>query len=97
DVRVVAATNANLEELVQKKRFREDLYYRLNELEVRVPPLRDRPEDVGAIAPAIVRALGQRHNRPTPLSRAARTALAESEWPGNVRQLENTLQRGWAV
>src|SRR6185369_1188616 len=97
DVRVVAATNANLEDLVQKKRFREDLYYRLNVLEVRVPPLRDRPEDVGPIADAIVRSLGKAHDRPIPLSRAARTALAESEWPGNVRQLENAVQRGWAV
>src|SRR4029078_3119789 len=97
DVRVVAATNANLEELAQKKRFREDLYYRLNVLEVRVPPLRERPEDVGAIADAIVKSLGKAHDRPIPLSRAARTALAESEWPGNVRQLENAVQRGWAV
>jgi DNA-binding NtrC family response regulator len=97
DVRVVAATNADLPELVQQKRFREDLYYRLNVLEVRVPPLRDRPEDIAPIAERIVRALGESHGRVIPLSRAARLALAESEWPGNVRQLENAIQRGWAV
>ena len=97
DVRVVAATNADLEELVRGKRFREDLYYRLNVLEVRVPPLRERPEDIAPIAEAIVRALGKAHDRPIPLSRAARMALGESAWPGNVRQLENVVQRGWAV
>jgi DNA-binding NtrC family response regulator len=97
DVRLVAATNAQLEERVREKKFREDLYYRLNVLEVRVPPLRERREDIGPIAEAIVRALGKTHDRPLPISRAARVALAESEWPGNVRQLENALQRGWAV
>jgi DNA-binding NtrC family response regulator len=97
DVRVVTATNASLEELVQKKRFREDLFYRLNVLEVRVPPLRDRREDIGPIAEAIVEGLGKAHERPLPLSRAAQVALAEAEWPGNVRQLENALARGWAV
>ena len=97
DVRVVAATNADLPERVAERRFREDLYYRLNVLEVRVPPLRDRPEDIAPIAEAFVKAHGEAHGRPIPLSRAARLALAESEWPGNVRQLENAVQRGWAV
>jgi len=97
DVRVVAATNADLPERVAQKLFREDLYYRLNVLEVRVPPLRARLEDVAPIAERFVRALGEAHDRPVPLSRAARLSLGEGEWPGNVRQLENVLQRGWAV
>jgi Nif-specific regulatory protein len=97
DVRIVAATNADLEERVRAKTFREDLYYRLNVLSVHVPPLRDRKDDVGPIADTIVRALGETHGRPIPLSNAARLALRESEWPGNVRQLENALARGWAV
>jgi Nif-specific regulatory protein len=97
DVRVVAATNADLPERVAERRFREDLYYRLNVLEVRVPPLRERPEDIAPIAEHLVRALGESHDRVIPLSRAARLALGESEWPGNVRQLENAVQRGWAV
>jgi Nif-specific regulatory protein len=97
DVRVVAATNADLPELCAARRFREDLYYRLNVLEVRVPPLRERPEDVAPIAEAIAAALGKAHDRAVPLSRAAKIALAESEWPGNVRQLENVLARGWAT
>jgi Nif-specific regulatory protein len=97
DVRVVAATNRNLEEEVAGKRFREDLYYRLNVLEVRVPSLRERPEDVAPIADALVEGLGAREGRPIPLSRAAKCALGEVEWPGNVRQLENALCRGWAT
>jgi Nif-specific regulatory protein len=97
DVRVVAATNADLPERVAERRFREDLYYRLNVLEVRVPPLRDRPEDIAPIAEGFVVAHAETHGRPIPLSRAARLALSESEWPGNVRQLENAVQRGWAV
>jgi Nif-specific regulatory protein len=97
DARVVAATNASLEELVRAKRFREDLYYRLAVLEVRVPPLRDRPEDVGPIAERAVHALGAEHGRPVPLARAALVALEEAEWPGNVRELENVVARGWAT
>jgi Nif-specific regulatory protein len=97
DVRIVAATNADLDERVRAKTFREDLYYRLNVLSVHVPALRERAEDVAPIADAIVRALGESHGRPIMLSRSARVALTESDWPGNVRQLENVLQRGWAV
>lgn len=97
DVRVVAATNADLPARVRDRSFREDLYYRLNVLEVRVPPLRERREDIGAIADAIVRGLGRAHGASIELSRAARIALAEAPWPGNVRELENALSRGWAV
>jgi len=102
DVRVVAATNRDLPDLVGAKAFREDLYYRLNVLEVRVPPLRARPEDVPALAEAILAGLGRTttaafEGAPVALSRAARAALTEAEWPGNVRQLENVLARGWAT
>ncbi|HEV8324871.1 MAG TPA: sigma-54 dependent transcriptional regulator, partial [Myxococcota bacterium] len=97
DARVVAATNRDLEHVVREKRFREDLFYRLNVLEVTVPPLRARPEDVGPIADAVAAALGAQHGRAIPLARAARLALAAAEWPGNVRQLENVLARGWAT
>jgi Nif-specific regulatory protein len=97
DVRVIAATNADLEERVAEKVFREDLFYRLNVLQVQLPPLRERREDIEAIAESIVRAIGEQHARAVPLSGAARVAIAETEWPGNVRQLENALQRGWAT
>ncbi|MBK8251775.1 MAG: sigma-54-dependent Fis family transcriptional regulator [Polyangiaceae bacterium] len=97
DVRIVAATNADLQTKVREKVFREDLYFRLNVLQVRVPPLRDRREDIGAIADAIVAALGRVHSAEITLSHSAKIALAEGAWPGNVRELENALARGWAV
>jgi len=100
DCRVVAATNADLPELCAQKRFREDLYYRLNVLEIHAPPLRERPEDIGEIADALVQHLvqhpGDAGSR-RPLSRSARAALTNAEWPGNIRQLSNMLSRGWAV
>jgi Nif-specific regulatory protein len=96
-VRIVAATNADLAERVRERRFREDLYWRLNVLPIRVPPLRERPEDVGPIAAHLVRRIGETSGRPVALSRAARLALRDAEWPGNVRQLENVLARAWAT
>jgi Nif-specific regulatory protein len=97
DVRVVAATNAELPALVRDRRFREDLFYRLSVLELHVPALRERREDIGPIAEQIARVTGEAHGRVLPLSRLARLALVEAEWPGNVRQLENAVQRGWAT
>ncbi len=96
DVRLVAATHVDLERAVVERRFREDLYYRLAVLEIVVPPLRERPEDVAPIASALLARMGERaEDRLTP-SREALRALEASEWPGNVRQLENALARGWA-
>jgi DNA-binding NtrC family response regulator len=94
---VIAATNANLEDLVAAKRFREDLYYRVNVLSVRAPALRQRPEDIGLIADAIAAAADREGGRRIALSRAARVGLEDAEWPGNVRQLENLLRRAWAT
>lgn len=95
DVRVFAATNADLETAVQSRRFREDLYYRLDVFRLRVPALRERPEDVPRIAEQIAREAAV-EGAPLGLSRAARMALANSEWPGNVRQLSAAVQRGIA-
>ena len=96
DVRIVAATNADLNERVASKRFREDLFYRLSALELHVPSLAERREDVAPIADAVARRISSSHAREIPLTRAGKLALAEAEWPGNVRQLENVVQRGWA-
>jgi Nif-specific regulatory protein len=97
DVRIVCATNANLEEAIREKRFREDLYYRINVLEIVLPPLRERREDVPAIADAVALRLGDDAALRLPLSRAASRALSDAEWPGNIRQLENVVARGWAT
>jgi Nif-specific regulatory protein len=90
DVRVVAATNVDLLEAVRARRFREDLYYRLDVLKVRAPSLRERPEDVGPLADRFAAGAG------LALSAAARAALRHMEWPGNVRQLSAAVQRGAA-
>jgi two-component system NtrC family response regulator len=92
DVRVVAATNRNLEEEVRAGRFRQDLYFRLSVLPIRVPPLRERMEDL----PLLVEALLQRistGSRPKRLSAAALKRLLAHDWPGNVRELRNVLER----
>ncbi|MFO0556614.1 MAG: sigma-54-dependent Fis family transcriptional regulator [Polyangiales bacterium] len=96
DVRLIAATNADLQEMVRAKRFREDLYYRLEVFTIRVPSLRERPEDVSAICDFVLAELSRSMGRTLALTWAARASLVRSEWPGNVRQLASTLQRAAA-
>jgi transcriptional regulator with PAS, ATPase and Fis domain len=91
DVRVVAATNRRLESLVELGQFREDLYYRLSAVQVRVPPLREHPEDIVDLAFAHLRVPGA--SGPTRISSEAMEALMLYEWPGNVRQLERVLEQ----
>ncbi|GEJ59121.1 sigma-54-dependent transcriptional regulator [Anaeromyxobacter diazotrophicus] len=90
DVRVVAATNRDLAAAVAEGAFREDFYYRLDVFAIRVPPLRDRPEDVLPLAERFLAARGLPADKLEP---AARQRLAAHRWPGNVRELENALQR----
>jgi NtrC-family two-component system response regulator AlgB len=94
DARVIAATNRQLEAEVHAGRFREDLFFRLNVIEIRLPPLRERSEDLTALAEHVLAALCVRHRRP-PLTIApeARAVLAAYRWPGNVRELVNALER----
>jgi Nif-specific regulatory protein len=94
DVRVIAATNASLEELVEEGRFREDLYYRLNVIPMMLPPLRERREDIVPLAQFFLKRYGETHKCPVPdLTPAVVEALKAHDWPGNVRELENTLER----
>jgi DNA-binding NtrC family response regulator len=94
DVRVIAATNQNLEDLVRKGRFREDLYYRLNVLPIQAPPLRARPEDVPLLAQGFVETFSREFKRRVAgLSAAAEAALEAYPWPGNVRELRNVVER----
>jgi len=97
-VRVVAATNRNLEEEVARGRFREDLYYRLRVFPLVVPPLRSRPEDIPAIVNHHLALIAAREKRPVPaLTAAALERLVHHGWRGNVRELVNTLERAFVL
>jgi len=94
DVRILSATHKDLGQLVADGHFREDLYYRIDVIELRVPPLRERGEDVLVLADHIVARLADEMSLPTPaLAESARTALLSYHFPGNVRELENVLER----
>ncbi|MEM9190220.1 MAG: sigma 54-interacting transcriptional regulator [Myxococcota bacterium] len=94
DVRVIAATNRDLREAVNKGEFREDLYYRLAVIRTRIPPLRHRPEDIPPIAARLLRSLRVEPNRALPFLQPEFLAqLQASSWPGNIRQLRNHLER----
>ncbi len=94
DVRVVTATNRDLRKEVRDGAFRADLYYRLNVFAIRLPPLRDRRDDIPLLAEHFMRRFAERNHRPVPrLSAAAVEALKEYRWPGNVRELEHFMER----
>src|SRR3989475_4050328 len=94
DVRVVAATNRNLEEMVAAGTFRNDLYYRLNVFPITLPPLRERPEDIPPLVRYFVQKFARRMNkRIETIPADAMTALSRYAWPGNVRELENAVER----
>src|SRR5437762_4235365 len=94
DVRVIAATNKNLEEETEKGHFREDLYFRLAVIPISVPPRRERPEDVGPLVRHYMDYFGRDNNvRPKRISQAALDALGRYRWKGNIRELRNTVER----
>jgi transcriptional regulator with PAS, ATPase and Fis domain len=93
DVRIIAATNQDLEAMVAAGTFREDLYYRLNVLQLELPPLRSRGDDIVALARHFLGVSGARSGRHLELDAGAQAALRRAAWPGNVRQLQNEMQR----
>ena len=94
DVRVIAATNSDLKSLVDAGKFREDLYYRLNVINVLLPALRQRREDVPILAQHFLKKYGEENGRPLlELSSDAIQSLLDYDWPGNVRELENVIER----
>jgi two-component system NtrC family response regulator len=94
DVRFIAATNRDLPAMIADGKFREDLYYRLNVLEIHIPPLRERIEDIPLLVDYLLDKLGRKNNRPIrTVSREFLDALCRHEWRGNVRELENVLER----
>ncbi|GAH14400.1 unnamed protein product, partial [marine sediment metagenome] len=94
NTRLIAATNKNLEELMRKEAFREDLYYRLNVVSIHVPALRERKEDISLLADHFLRKYKSRDTKKTKrISAHALRLLVDYEWPGNVRELENVIER----
>ncbi len=94
DVRVIAATNSNLKEMIAKETFREDLYYRLTVVEINVPPLRDRKEDISLLADKFLFKYGNEYkDRYITIDPEAKALLQRYDWPGNIRELENVIQR----
>jgi two-component system response regulator HydG len=93
DVRVLAATNRDLGQLMQEGKFREDLFYRLNVIPVVIPPLRQRREDIPALAEHFLQRFGRKQGRSQRLTAEAVERLLRYPWPGNVRELENTMER----
>jgi two-component system response regulator HydG len=98
DVRVIAATNRDLEEEIRRGGFRSDLYYRLNVISLQLPPLRERPEDIPILAEAFLARLAEERAQPARrLSGPALERILAYDWPGNVRELENALEHSVTV
>jgi two-component system response regulator PilR (NtrC family) len=98
DIRVIAATNQDLEKAVTEGRFREDLFYRINVIPIALPPLRDRREDIPLLAEHFLAKYAEQMQKPiTGISRPALEMLLKHDWPGNIRELENVLERAVAL
>jgi two-component system response regulator AtoC len=93
DVRVLAATNRDLEAEIRAGRFRDDLYYRLNVVEIRIPPLRERREEIPALIDHFLKTANVQYGRAVDISPSTREMLVEHAWPGNIRELENVIKR----
>jgi two-component system NtrC family response regulator len=98
DVRIIAATNQELERSIAEGRFREDLYYRLNVVNITMPPLKDRPGDVQMLAQSFLNQFAREHGKPAPkFTLPAQRALEHHDWPGNVRELQNRVRRAFIM
>jgi formate hydrogenlyase transcriptional activator len=98
DVRIVAATNQNLDQMLSERRFRMDLYYRLNVFPITIPPLRERPEDIPLLVAHFVRTFAERHGKAIEhIPGDVMTAIERYNWPGNIRELQNFIERSVVV
>ncbi len=98
DVRIIAATNRDLQKAIREKRFREDLYYRLNVISIHIPPLRDRKEDIPLLVKAFIKKYCLEMNKEAPkIVPSALKLLTDYDWPGNVRELENIIERALVI
>lgn len=95
DVRIISATNMPLQQMIEQQRFREDLLYRINAIQIEIPPLRERTEDIPLLAQFFLRKYSQQYGKPgLKLTERAITTLQQHQWPGNIRELEHTLEKG---
>jgi transcriptional regulator with PAS, ATPase and Fis domain len=98
DIRLIASTNLGLEEMVRARTFRDDLYYRISTLTLRIPPLRERPKDIPMLAQEILQAVCVRMGKPEiRVSPAAEVTLLHYPWPGNIREMSNVLERAMVL
>lgn len=98
DVRIIAATNQNLEEMVKNKKFREDLYYRLNVISIKIPALRERKDDIPVIARELIKKMSKEMDHfVADISEDAMNCLKQYPWPGNVRELQNIIERAFNI
>lgn len=97
NVRVVTATNRNLQEMVSRGEFREDLFYRLNVIPITVPPLRERKEDIAVFADYFMEKLNRKYNMNKKFTNEAVTVFQAYRWPGNVREMRNIVERIFVV
>lgn len=98
DVRIIAATNEDLKDAVAQGTFRGDLYFRLNVIEIAIPPLRERKADIGYLAGIFLDRLSQASGQGAPeISGPALKAMQDYAWPGNIRELENVCERAWLL
>ncbi|KOA18263.1 transcriptional regulatory protein ZraR [Clostridium homopropionicum DSM 5847] len=97
DIRVIAATNKNLQEEISKNRFREDLYYRLNVIGIGLPPLRKRKEDIPLFIDSFLEEINEKYNTNIKISKEVKDILMNYTWPGNVRELKNTIERCYTM
>ncbi|MFT9850077.1 sigma-54 interaction domain-containing protein [Aneurinibacillus sp. REN35] len=93
DIRIISATNKNLRQMIQEKTFRQDLYYRLHVVPIRIPPLRERKEDIGLLIDRFLDKFNEKYNQSITLDESSRLILQLHEWPGNIRELENLIEQ----
>ncbi len=94
NIRIISATNGDIATLIKKEIFREDLYYRLNTIEFRLPSLKERGDDIIPLANFFIKKFGDKYNRPNcTLDASAKTALSNYHWPGNIRELSHLIER----
>jgi len=97
DVRIIAATNRNLGTFIAEGKFREDLYYRLKVIDIYMPALRERSEDIALLVEYFLNRHNQRYHKQKQISREAMRTILDHPWPGNIRELENTIERTFVL